>query len=635
MSSLWVVLDTRSDETARRVGRVKDPDDIAAEALEVSVVWPDGNEERVRFSRNYVKLRLDWLKALAMFSPQQLAEEFESTPLIFARALAERHKGFIRSSELLATVCERTGFDKAIVEKAWRSQKKSFESLAEVQVEQSSSGAKYKLRHPLSPVVIPGVDATPGEMSLDQERTPSSAAEAALESAELANESTAGPAGPFVGTVAPVVSPEISTNQASALEIAEPNFTDVLSGRQLPPIDSGLLDGWLATDAPAAAISDGATALERLRSQPEAHAERLAGFSRLVSRLAKYPGVSIPAETWARAFVALRRSDVDAERRRGLDALERTLSVMNKPTEFLSRIDKPAFQHCLSELTLADGHPRSRFLLLLARANRSALDEVGWWRGFSWSDVLTISSGPLSAVMSSSEFLSSMIRRVVDEFARDVTTRSSLSALLGAPRFALEHISPERMVSIFETVAKNDTLFAGWRAALAGQAEKAALVKATSTAQEEALVASAARDAAFAERDELSEQLARVQEQVTSLQNHTAGLTARERRQLLIDAATVVAQIAATVEGDGRALDHDSLSRKVSGLAEKFGLTAHARSGDSVAFDPSLHRAPGPRPTDGETVNVARAGYTWEEGGEKVVVLPALVTRMSGNEESS
>lgn len=635
MSSLWVVLDTRSDSSAWRVGRVEEPDDVAANALELTVVWPDGGREFLKLSPTFRKLRLDALSAFAILAPDQLAQELKSSPLVFARALAEKPRGYFRSGDLLQIVSERAGVDKAVVDKAWRSQKRAFEALDEVHVEPSGSGAKYQLRQPLPPVKLPGFDAGMSEVLAEHELAQTVADEVPTEGAEVTEDSLVEEVGSSAGDSAKDEPEGVPVELATVEPQAELDIADILSLRQPSPIDPERVEAWLATDAPASAIADGATALERLRNNPDAYAQRLVGFSFLVSRLLKYPNVKIPPEALARAFVALRRSELEGDRKRALEALERSVSVLNKSSAFLSAIDKPAFQQHLAELPLVDGGVRARFLVLLARSNKSEVEDPGWWRGFGWPDVPAIASGPLSTVVSSSEDLLLMVRRVVDEFAQHVTTRSSLAALLSAPRFAIEHVTPEQMVSIFERVTKNDTVFAGWHAALSGVAERMELTKRTLAAEEEARSASAARAAAVTEKNDLSAQLARVQEQVTALQSHAAALTDRERRQVLIDAAKVVAQVAATVEGEGRALDHDALSRKVSGLAEKFGLLVHARTGEMTAFDASQHRAPGERPQDGEIVNVARTGYTWEEGGERVVVLPALVTRMSESQESA
>lgn len=628
MSSLWVVLDTKSDRAARRIGRVQESDEAAATGAELTVEWPDGSLERVKLSPAYRKFRLDTLSAMVEFAPDQLAQELESSPLPFARALAEKPKVYLRSKELLALVCERGGVDKPAADRAWKAQRKAFESMPEVHVEQTGSGAKYHLRQPLPLIELGPVLGQQAEVQAASQAAPAMTAEEAA------------------GISAPVTELEASQTPAEevvvdSVEIGESeksspaDIAGAMSLRNPPHIDPDSLDAWFNSDAPSLAIADGATALERLRTQPDAHAERLAGFSLLVGRILKRPDSQIPPEALAKAFVALRRSAVESDRRRGLEALERSIAVLTKPTEFLSRIDRPAFQAALAELPFVEGGARARLLVVLARSNKSAVDDAAWWRGFGWSDVLAVSSGPLSTVITNSEKLMTMVRGVADGFARDVTTRRSLSVLLGAPRFSLEHFAPERMRSIFETVAQNDELFARWQAELSGAAERDDLTRRVLKAEEDARRASAAQDAAAADVDDLSTQLAKVQGQLGHLQAESAGLSGRERRQVLIDAAKVVAQVAATVEGDGRSLDHDALARKVTLLAERFGLHADAHPGDSVAFDPSRHSAPGTRPEVGEIVDVARAGYIWEDGNERVVVLPALVTRASGSEDGA
>lgn len=627
MSSLWVVLDTSSGTEARRIGQVQDPDDLAASAPELTVHWPDGQIERVKLSPRYRKFRLDTLSAMAEFAPEQLANELTSSPLPFARALAERPKVHLRAKEILALVVERGKIEKAAVDRAWKEQRKAFELLEQVHVEETGSGAKYNLLLPL-PVV--NLDLQVHEKPApEQSRTEDSDAGAASDSApvewlddRLLTESSGGggDAGGGKG----------EATGAIAIDIVE-----ALSRRNPPTLDDETLDAWFASDGPGHAIAEGATVLERLRTQPDLYIERLTGFSLLVSRILKRADASIPAETLARAFVALRRSDVEADRRRGLEALERLAGELTKPTDFLSKIDRTAFQAALADLPFIEGSPRVRFLVMLGKSGGSILEDSGWWRGFGWPDVLAISTSPLSALIDASESLMAMIRKVVDEYARDVTTRRGLSALLGGPRFALEHIAPTQMRSIFERVEKSDEMLARWADELTARAEREDLSRRVADAEALARQARQAERQAREDLNALAGQLADVQGQFSALQEVTAGLSTRERRQVLIDAAKVVAQVAATVEGDGRALDHEALTRKVTVLAERFGLHIDARPGDSVAFDPSRHSAPGARPDEGEIVNVARAGYTWDNGEERVVVLPSLVTRVSGSEESA
>lgn len=628
MSSLWVVLDTNSMSDARRIGRVQEADDDAASSPVLTVHWPDGEVERVKLSPRFRKFRLDTLSALAEFAPEQLAQELASSPLPFARALAEKPKVHLRAKELLGLVSERARIDKADVDRAWKAHRKAFELLEQVHVEQTSSGAKYHLRLPLPTLELELSvgELVAGEASDSAGLNVADVVEAAQSAPREDHSSTESSSEIIDGSMEGEVEPEVTTPE---------NIAVALSRRVMPDLDQDTLDAWFASGEPQEAISDGATALEPLRSKPEQYAARVSEFSLLVSRILKKSELSIPASTLARAFVALRRSEVESERRRGLEALDRLPDALTKPADFLSKIDRRAFQAALAELPFSESGPRVKILVALGRSGGAILDDAGWWRGFGWSDILANSTGSLSTILAGSETLMAMTRKIVDETARDVTTRRGLATLLGGPRFALEHVSPAQVNDIFERVAQNDDLLARWVAEISDLAARDDLMRRASDAESEARASKNAESQAREDLDALSRQLAEVQSQLAALQDASAGLSTRERRQVLIDAAKVVAQVAATVEGDGRDLDHDALTRKVTTLAERFGLHAHARPGESVAFEPTRHSAPGTRPNEGEIVNVARAGYTWDDGEERVVVLPALVSRVSGSEESA
>lgn len=630
MSSLWIVLDTRSPLEARRIGRVKGPDDDISTAREITVEWSDGLVEEVKASSTYRRFRLDTLSTLREFAPDQLSAELESSPLPFARALAERPKMHMTIEVLLTTVCERAGVDRATVDQAWKSQRRAFEALPQVGVEPRKNGVKYQL---LAPLPLLDLVVDDGDQAEPVSPQPT---------ANLSDFEDAGGAPPAESLGTPSAVPDVADGAQNPVDDreAEPpserGIAEALSMQKPPPIDPERLRAWFDTEAPGMAIADGATELERLRTQPDAYAERIVAYSRLVSRILKQrPSPKLAPEALARAFVALNRSSAESDRGRALDALERTVSVLTKPTDFLSKIDLPALQAALAELPFNESGPRFKILVALGRSGGAILDDAGWWRGFGWPDILANSTGQLSTILAGSETLMAMTRKIVDETARDVTTRRGLSTLLGGPRFALEHVSPAQMNEIFERVAQNDDLLARWVAEISDLAARDDLVRRASDAESQARASKNAESQAREDLDALSRQLAEVQSHLAALQDASAGLSTRERRQVLIDAAKVVAQVAATVEGDGRGLDHDALTRKVTTLAERFGLHAHARPGESVAFEPTRHSAPGTRPIEGEIVNVARAGYTWDDGEERVVVLPALVSRVSGSEESA
>ena len=619
MSSLWVVLDTRSQVGALRVGRVSEDDDVAAAALELTVEWPDGTVERLKLSKYFRKLRLDSLSAMVELAPEQLTKELEASPLPFARALAEKPRQRLRSRQLIDLVTVRAQVDPQSVEVSWKKHRKAFETLSQVGVEKSSSGPKYHLRDPLPPIDVPIVSPSQSEPS----RVSASAGAKSTSPDSSTHETTSDAQDEQV--VSPVAANTVSSD----------TIESALSQRNVPEIREDELDAWFASEAPSLAVADGATRLEKLRNQPDRFAQELSQYSLLVGRILKRSDARVSPEALARAFVALRRSTQETDRRRGLEALERATTVLAKPTEFLSRLDRPAFQAGLSELPLVDGSVRVRLLLLLAKSTNREIEDGGWWRGFDWSDVLDVSTGPISSVITASDVLMEMVRGAADRFASEVTTRRSLSVLLSGPRFALDHLTPLEIRSIFERVAESDGMFSRWYAEISATAERDELRQVAVEAQSEVARAHAEESRAVTELGELSEQLVETQRQFSALQGESSSLSTRERRQVLIDAAKVIAQVAATVDGDGRALDHDELTRKVGGLVERFGLRVDSHRGESVAFDPLRHTAPGTRPEAGEVVDVARAGYTWDHGDETVVVLPALVTQVGKSEDSN
>jgi hypothetical protein len=626
MSSLWVVLDTNSTVGARRVGRISEDDELAASALEVTVKWPDGKVELVKLSKQYRKLRLDTISALAELDPERFTDELKSSPLIFARGLAENPKVHLRSKDLLDLIADRGQTDRALVEVSWKKHRKSFEALTQVHFKSTTTGSKYHIVGALPLIDLPNAAVHLDDVAASP---PAKAFVVGPDSPRRARpRATSEPAGARKRNASLTPAEPVDSAEVPATDLAK-----ILTQRTLPAIDEDELTAWFSSKAPGIAVAEGATRLEQLRSDPKAHSEGLTGFSLLVGRILKRAECRVQAEDFARAFVALRRSVVESDRSRGIEALERAVTELRKPTQFLSKIDRIAFHAALAELPLIEGGVRPRLIASIAKSSMVDIEDAGWWRGFDWSDVLAVSTGPLSLVVTRSEVLMAMVREAADGFARDISTRRSLSGLIGGPRFALEHFTPTQIRLIFERVAENDALFAAWQFEVSAAVEREDLTHRISAAEHEAVAALVAKAHVVSKLEELSEQLSAAHLQLVALQDETAGMTNRERRQVFIDAAKVIAQLAATVDGDGRALGPEELSSKVNSLAERYGLRVSVRRGDSVAFEPSKHNAPGIRPELGEIVNVARVGYTWEDDDEQVVVLRALVTRAGGSEE--
>jgi hypothetical protein len=686
MSSLYVVVDTRTDPRSRRVGLVCEPSAEAAFAPVVTVLWPDGTEEEVKLSKSFRKLRRDSLDALVEFAPDSFRDPTNISPTLFARALASTSKSPLNSAEILKLVLEKTGLDRAVVDAAWKQWRHEFEAMPEIKTGGQPSKITYRLVGQLPLVDIngtvnhqlpAGVETTFGDEADNSENSkPALGARNPIDQSVTSTQSgmrgriqrserregAAEPVSSSLDSAREKWAREPSTRLdwdelegsplAASIMLDEysskgwltPNELSNLPAEAIPAIqaqrksveiDEQLVQAWFASSKPLESVADGATELEKLRGDPEVHSALVSRYSTLVGRVLKGNAGPISPAALARAFVALRRSKAEPERRRGLEALGSLISVLDDPQDLLSKIDRGAFFDALAELPFTNGGEKALLIAQIARVDRSLAAESGWWRGFRWHNVGEVASGPLSSLIVDSELLTEMVHAVADAFASGVSTRRALAELLGAPRFAVEHIEPPTVVALFSRVAESDSLFASWSLLVTGQSERAALAAQVEDAKGDKARALESEGRVVAEMNDLRDYLAATQVQLESLQSEAVGLSERERRQVKIDTARVVAQMAATVEQASEERAANSLFRKVNTLAERFGLRLDAERGTSVAFNPARHSSPGIRPHDGEVVNVARAGYTWFDGNDELVIIPALVTRISGSEESA
>ena len=684
MSSLYVVVDTRTDPRSRRVGLVCEPTTEAAFAPVVTVLWPDGTEEEVKLSKSFRKLRRDSLDALVEFAPDSFRDPMDISPTLFARALASTSKSPLTSAEILTLVSEKTGLDRVVLDAAWKQSRREFEALPEIKAGGQPSKTTYRLVGQLPLVDIKGVaddhlpvgaktdfgdDAdnsenskpAPGERNpIDQSVTLTqsgmqgriersekgeSAAESVSSSLDSAREKWARE--PYTRlnwdelegsplTASLMLDEYFSKGWLTPLELSNlpaEAIPAILAQRKSVAIDEELLQAWFASSKPFESVADGATELERLRGDTEVHSALISRYSTLVGRVLKGNSGPISPAALARAFVALRRSKAESEKRRGLEALGFLISELDDPQDLLLKIDRGAFFDALGELPFTKGGEKALLIAQIASVDRSIAAELGWWRGFAWDNAGEVASGPLSSLIAESEPLTKMVRAVVDAFVSGVSTRRALAELLGAPRFAVEHIEPQTVVALFSRVAENDSLFASWRLLITAQAERANLAAQIEDAKVDRARALESEGRVIAERNDLSDHLAATQVELESVKSEKVGLSERERRQVMIDAARVVAQMAATVEQAATGEGAPGLLRKVNTLAERFGVRIDSERGISAVFDPARHTSPGIRPAGGDAVNVARSGYTWFDGNEHLVIVQALVTRIDGSEE--
>lgn len=653
MSDPWAVHDTRSTTESPRIGVPTSTYDPRDKKASVEVEWNDGTKEEVKLSLTYRVFRLDSLDGLMLLAKETLPSEPGDFAQVFARALAGPSRSAMRAGEIRGAVAERTGLPRSQVETAWKRSRAAFEALPEVAVEPSSAGAKYRLVRALEPLAIPSISSASVSATMvqavatvepDAPDAPSVAAEESdadlddvradgLEN-ELEPEPEPKPAGPLAR--ARRMESAGGPTQAGEGPVTGPDDVGAVLAMKKPwPIDAARLAAWLDTEAPGETLRAAVAEVDAARSDKDRSDAALSQFSLLLGRILKHDEARLPGVALAEAFMTLQRSSSQSERHRGVEALDRLSAALEKPAHLFDQLSLPAFQGAVRKLELSADGPRARFIQALAKRSAALASDAGWWRGFSWKDVRSVSTGPLHSLITATPALQHMMREAVDAFADTVDTRRALGELLGAPRFAVEHLTPERVSRIMALVAENDRLFSTWHAEFTRESELEQANRRIDEIEESAGRAAAAEAVRAAELEDLRTHLADAQRQVDSLQNHTGGLTERERRQVLLDSAKAVAQIAATVDGDGSSLGHAELARKVNLLAERQGVSIDVARGETVDFDPARHSAPGSRPEPGEPVNVARTGYTWDDGEAAIVVLPALVTRVSIDETRS
>jgi hypothetical protein len=124
---------------------------------------------------------------------------------------------------------------------------------------------------------------------------------------------------------------------------------------------------------------------------------------------------------------------------------------------------------------------------------------------------------------------------------------------------------------------------------------------------------------ALHERDVL-EQQARVA--------HDGAVQARAalERQIRIDGARAMADLAAEVEELAEAASPDTLVERVRGLAKAYELEPIGRVGEEISYDAAWHTPIGDDLPDGTVVMVIRPGYSWRLGDRAVLVAKAQVT---------
>lgn len=268
---------------------------------------------------------------------------------------------------------------------------------------------------------------------------------------------------------------------------------------------------------------------------------------------------------------------------------------------------------------------------LRIRLTRRMLDDVAVdvvaalvWRGLTADDLATMGHGRLGAVLASSPTSDAVVKPIAVAAFSEVTSRRRLFALLSGDPLIIDAVGPDLIASALRRVADADSRTAAVIELVSQARELSSLHDKLDAMERE-------RAEALTTLTEQKTQIARLRDESSRLQGilreydrQQHSITDSERRQLLIDGTRLAAQIASAVSTVQTVEELSGLMERVDALLASADVTAIARRGDIVPFDPTLHDAPGARPADGELVHVGRSGYVLSEG-ETTMLVRALV----------
>lgn len=270
--------------------------------------------------------------------------------------------------------------------------------------------------------------------------------------------------------------------------------------------------------------------------------------------------------------------------------------------------------------------PRATILAALGHSNPELVLNPVWWRGLDFEDLEGLNTSPLGALLSKEPFSSDIVSPIVRTEISSLSTRKGLSKIFGAPAFALEFVSPSDIEAIMQRVAKSDKNAKSWLEVLSRSSLVEELTGELEAAKEVQLALGKQNESFSRQCEELQKKIELLQAQIDKGRNEAGSLSARERRQISIDAYRDLARVAATIEGEAEKLTPAQLLSKVNALLDRSSITRSTKVGEKVEFDPRLHMSPGGRPENGSLVTVLRSGYQWFDGQEDVVLVEALVS---------
>lgn len=288
-----------------------------------------------------------------------------------------------------------------------------------------------------------------------------------------------------------------------------------------------------------------------------------------------------------------------------------------------------ALGEALSEHRFSPTGPRASILAALGHTKPELVDNQLWWRGLDFEDLETLNTSPLGALLSKEPFASDIVSPLVRSEISSISTRKGISKLFAAPAFALEFVSPADIETVMNRVAKSDKNAKSWLEVLSRSELVVELKKEIAQSNEEANSLVEQNRKHLLQLEDLTGKIGQLQAQLDKGKSEAGALSARERRQISIDAYRDLARVTATIEGEAEKLSPEQLLAKVNALLDRSSISRSAEVGQQVQFDPRLHISPGGRPENGSLVTVLRSGYQWFDGQEDVVLVEALVSSVT------
>lgn len=285
-----------------------------------------------------------------------------------------------------------------------------------------------------------------------------------------------------------------------------------------------------------------------------------------------------------------------------------------------------ALGEALSEHRFSPTGPRASILAALGHTKPELVDNQLWWRGLDFEDLETLNTSPLGALLSKEPFASDIVSPLVRSEISSISTRKGISKLFSAPAFALEFVSPTDIETVMNRVAMSDKNAKSWLEVLSRSELVVELKKEIAQSNEEANSLVEQNRKHLLQLEDLTGKIGQLQAQLDKGKSEAGALSARERRQISIDAYRDLARVTATIEGEAEKLSPEQLLAKVNALLDRSSISRSAEVGQQVQFDPRLHISPGGRPENGSLVTVLRSGYQWFDGQEDVVLVEALVS---------